>query len=348
MKDFLTAPEKSVLREGHRACRKKKWADRIKAILYLNEGMPYEEVATLLMLDDSTVREYKKRYDKLGIGGLIEDNYVAKQAAKLSEQQELELKEYLDKNLYANAKKVAEYVKTTYGIKYSVRGMTALLRRLGFVYKKTKQVPGKVDSEKQQAFIEEYEKIKAEKGEDDVIYFMDASHPQHNSLPAYGWILKGKTKELKTNTGRKRLNLHGALNLEDLEVVVREDKTINYESTIAMFNQLERKHPKGEIHLIIDNASYYKKKEVQIYAMYSRIVLHFLPAYSPNLNIIERLWRLMHEKILYNEYYVSYLEFKQACMGFFENIDQYRGEMSTRLTDSFEIIPSWTSNSHLR
>ena len=232
--------------------------------------------------------------------------------------------------------------------KYTARGMTALLHRPGFVYKKTKQVPVKADEEKQRAFIKEYKKIKRKKGKDDVIYFADASHPQHNSLPSCGWILKGETKELKSNTGRKRLNLHGALNLEDIDVVVREDKTINFESVISLYQQPEEKHPKGTIWVIEDNASYYKKKEVQDYLKTSGVKVIFLPAYAPNLNIIERLWKFMHEKILCNEYYSSFLEFKDACMDFFRNIDDYREDLEKRLTDNFEIIPSWSSNSHLR
>lgn len=348
MKTFLTASEVKILKVAHRALRNKRRADRIKTILSLNEGFSYSQIAKILLLDDSTLRDYYQQYRQGGLNILLEDHYSERAATKLTVKQEKELKNYLDKNLYTNARKIVEYVKEKYAVLFTVSEITALLHKLGFVYKKTKQVPGKADEEKQRAFIKEYEKIKRKKGKDDIIYFADASHPQHNSLPAYGWILKGKTKELKSNTGRKRLNLHGALNLEEIDVVIREDKTINYISTINLYRQLEEKHPKGTIWVIEDNASYYKKKEVQDYLKTSRVKIIFLPAYAPNLNIIERLWKFMHEEILYNEYYSSFLEFKDACMNFFDNIGNYKKELEKRLADNFEIVPSWSSESHLR
>jgi transposase len=348
MESFLTIQEIKILKEGHRASRNKKQADRIKTILLLDQGYKYDTIAKLLLLDDSTLRSYYKQYQQGGLDELGEDHYATRQAAKLTEEQEEELKKHLDKKMYAKVKKVCEYVELKYEVKFTVSGMTAVLHKLGFVYKKTKNTPGKADKDKQIEFIKEYQAIKKDKKPEDVIYFVDASHPQHNSMPSYGWILKGKTKELKSNTGRKRINLHGALNLEKLEVEIREDESINYESTLKLFHQLEVKHPDGEIHVIIDNASYYKKKDVQEYAENSRIRLHFLPAYAPNLNTIERLWQLMHEEVLYNKYYSSYLEFKVSVMKFFENFDEYSEVARSRLTDNFEIIPSWNSDSCLR
>ena len=67
---------------------------------------------------------------------------------------------------------------------------------------------------------------------DDKLYFLDGVHPQHNSMPAYGWLEKEKTREIRSNSGRQRLNLNGALNLKDYEVVIREDDSINAQSTL--------------------------------------------------------------------------------------------------------------------
>jgi transposase len=347
MKPFLTIQEIEVLHEAHRASRTKRHADRIKTILCLHYGLGYKKIAQLLLLDDSTLRTYYSEYKDGGIDKLLEDNYGGKKG-NLTKIQEKELAGHLDIQMYRRAKDVIDYVHNTYKITYSIEGMTHLLHRLGFVYKKTKQVPGKADEEKQKEFVSKYNKITKEIGQGDVVYFLDASHPQHNSMPAYGWIRKGTTKELKSNTGRKRINLHGALNLDKLEVVIREDETINYRSTIALYKQLEHKHTTGIIWVIEDNATYYKKKEVQEYLKTSRIKVIFLPAYSPNLNIIERLWKIMHEEILYNEYYASYLEFKTAVMGFFENISDYEDKLKTRLTHNFQLIPTWSSDSYMR
>jgi len=81
---------------------------------------------------------------------------------------------------------VASWVNEQFGIAYTASGMTALLHRLDFVYKKPKLVPGKADPAAQEAFLVDYNKLQQNKGGNDVICFMDAVHPQHNPVVAYG------------------------------------------------------------------------------------------------------------------------------------------------------------------
>ena len=139
------------------------------------------------------------------------------------------------------------------------------------------------------AFLAEYEKLKRDKGEDDPVYFMDAVHPQHNPVIACGWIKRGEDREVRSNTGRRRVNINGAIDLERLEPVVRFDDTINTDSTIALFEQLEQVNLAATwIYVICDNARYYRSKAVKEYLKTSRIKLVFLPPYAPNLNLIER------------------------------------------------------------
>ena len=154
--------------------------------------------------------------------------------------------------------------------------------------------PGKLDPEAQAAFLDEYEKLKKIKGENDPIYFADAVHPPvfqkySNSIPAWGWIRRGKDKELKSNGGRKRVAVlnqqgNGALNLETLETTTDFAKTINGESSLRLFKKIEAKHPEAKaVHVILDNASYYISGWLKVKLKDSKIVLHFLPGYSPNL-----------------------------------------------------------------
>jgi transposase len=232
-------------------------------------------------------------------------------------------------------------VRQTFGKEYSVEGMTHLLHRIGFVYKKTKVIPGKFDPKKQAVFLKMYDCLKQIKGVEDRIYFLDATHPQHNNMPHYGWIYRGVVKTIKGNTGRKRLNLNGALSLEDMQITVLEEETINAEAMIRLFTALEKKQSSGTIWAIVDNASYNHSKIIaQFLRKHKRIQLLFLPSYSPNLNIIERLWLFFHRKQLYGHYYETFKEFKIACMDFFKNINQYDTELRTLLTDSFQVLPA--------
>lgn len=233
MKNFLTAREIVTLKEAHHAAFARKNADRIKSILLLNEGFSYEQVAKMLLLDDTTIRRYEKEFKKGGVDELVEANYKGSDSfLSTFEQQELVL--HLKKTTYPTVKEIVVFVNTKYGVTYSIEGMTHLLHRLEFVYKKTKVVPAKFDPVRQQTFIKQYQTLKTTKGKLDKIYFLDSSHPQHNNMPFYGWIYKGETKTIPTNTGRERLNLNGALNLEDLNITVLEEKIINSEAMMRL------------------------------------------------------------------------------------------------------------------
>lgn len=201
-------------------------------------------------------------------------------------------------------------------------------------------MPGKADGLKQEEFIREYEILKKTKGREDKVYFVDATHPQHNNMPFYGWIYRGETKTIKTNTGRKRLNLNGALNLEDMDITVLNEKTINSEAMERLVERLEEKQLEGKLYLITDNASYNHSYAFQNFLKeHPRVVMKYLPSYSPNLNIIERLWYFFHKKH-YSRYYERFKEFEEAVLSFFKNIGQYETELRTLLTDSFQKLPS--------
>jgi transposase len=153
---------------------------------------------------------------------------------------------------------------------------------------------------------------------DDKLYFMDGANPQHNFMPAYGWLEKRKTREIRSNSGRQGLNLNGALSLKDYEVVILEDESVNAQSTIKLLAELEEKNPDAEtICCILDNARYYRALIVKEYLKTSKIELVFLPPYLPSLNLIERLWRFYRKKILYHRHYSNPGELKTVAIDYF-------------------------------
>lgn len=177
----------------------------------------------------------------------------------------------------------------------------------------------------------------------ETICFIDGVHPTHNTCPAYGWIRKGHRKEIPTNTGRQRINLSGAIDIDSKQVHIREDETLCANATIAFLEQIQSAYPgKQKIHVFSDNARYYKNKAVTQYLTTSKIELHFLPPYSPNLNPIERLWKLLKERILYNKYYEKYKDFRNAVLGFLQQLSSATGEIAQtlerRITDNFRAV----------
>lgn len=334
----LTKRQTKELRRAHRLVKDKREADRIKAIYLLSLGKTRQEIAEVLMLDEDTIDNYKNRYESGGVETLLKDNYQGS-SPMLSDTEMLELTKHLETTTYLTVESIVVFVKNTYKIEYSISGMRQLLHRLGFVYKKAKSVPGKANAELQRAYIEMLEKVLGNKGKNDPHYYLDGVHPQHNTQLAYGWIKKGEEKIIKANSGRQRININGALNVDNLDVVIREDDTINTQSTLKLFETIEEKHPKAEtIFITLDNAKYYKNSLIQGYLEASKIKLLFLPAYSPNLNLIERLWKFMRKTVLYNKHYAKFAEFKFAIMDFFKNIAQHKSKLVTLLTKNFQVL----------
>ncbi len=334
----LSDEELRSLRIAHREAKNKRSAYRINAMILLGQGWTVTQVAQALLLDEGTIRNYIRRYQKGGIEGLGRDKYKGSEGY-LSQAQLAALDEHLQAHTYLRVEDVIVYVEKRFGVSYTVRGMTDCLHRLGFTYKKPKLVPGKSDPEAQQRFVDEYEKLKENKAVEDPIYFMDGVHALHNPIGAFGWIKKGTDKPIKTNTGRNRVNVNGAINIQDLSIETRMDDRINAESTIELLKCIEKNNPKAAvIYVICDNAGYYRSKFVKKYLKHSKIELIFLPPYSPNLNLIERFWKFFKKKVLYQEYYETYKEFRAACKKFFKQAKSYKKELRSLLTENFHII----------
>lgn len=335
----LTNQQYQELKRKHRRERNKRKADKIKTILSLARGYSYEQIAEILLIDDDTIRNYQKEYEHEGIVELLTTNYQGG-VSKLTFQEQERLTKHLKEHLYLDSKEVRKYILDKFKKSYSNSGVKKLLHNLGFTYKKPKVIPGKANKKAQLEFLKKLAELKQAQKPEDKIFYMDGVHPQHNSFPTHGWIFKGQDKELKTNTGRTRININGLIEAKNHELTYRIDQTINANSTIKLFKTLETKYPRGTLTVIADNARYYRAKIVTEYLEGSRIKILFLPPYAPNLNLIERLWKFFKKKALANSYSESYEIFKKKCLDFLNNLADFKSELKTLLAPNFQIIGS--------
>jgi transposase len=339
MKNQLTTIERGQLEAAYQATRDKRTANHINCILLLDDGYSYAEVAAILRFDDETVRRQERAFRDLGIKGFIANPYSGG-ICKLTAVQLDELANYLEQNLCETTAQVVFYVGKTYGVKYTTAGMSELLKRIGFVYKKQVLIPGKADPVLQHEFIEYYRTIKESMGPDDKVFFVDGVHPQYNSIPSYGWIRKGVDLPLQSNTGRERVNINGALDPDSLEVIAQVDKTLDSNATVEFLKKIEEQNSNAKkIVLFVDNARYYYNGDVVDYVNRSKqLEIVFLPPYAPNLNLIERLWKFMKKKILHNRYYPTFKDFKEALGHFFMMLPEYYDELRSLITEEFQIL----------
>jgi len=335
MGNQLTPSERKKLIKSHRKERDRRLCDRIKAVLAYDDGYNYSEIARILLLDDETIRRHVDDYFyetklKPENGGSESD---------LGNNEAAQLISHLEEVTYLHVKDICAYVTLSFGKVYSISGMTKWLHRNQFCYKKPHPVPAKANAEAQKAFIKKYKRLSKNPKNKGLIYFADSVHPQHQTKLAHGWILKGIRKNVATTAYQKRLNVIGGVCLDGHKIIHTEANKVNADSISLFLKSLRNRHAEDEkIHLIWDNAGYHKSKVVTALAKELKIKIHYLPPYSPNLNPIERLWKIMHEETTYNQYYEKFSDFREAIFGFLKKISRRKILLRSRLTDNFQII----------
>lgn len=332
----LSEEQKKDLELRHRYEGDKRVADRIKAVLLRNEGWKNKAIAQALRIHEETVRSYINDW-------ILDDKLEPENGgscSKLNDRQSRALESHLEKIAYTRVIDICAYIEKMYGVRYTVSGLTKWLHQHRFSYRKPKAVPAKADVTKQEEFIEKYLELIAETPTNEPILFMDSAHPTMATKVAYGWIKKGLNKPIAQTASRTRVNVMGAIELNSMNVVSCRPDYVNAQTTVNFFDQLKLAYPMApSIHIILDQSGYHKSLFVQDEALKKNIVLHYLPPYSPNLNPIERLWKVMNENVRNNVFFTSKKHFQDAIAEFFETtISKISHSLRKRINDNFQTI----------
>ena len=188
-------------------------------------------------------------------------------------------------------------------------------------------------------FLVAYEAAKQACSDTEQILFADAVHFLHNVAPGLVYARKGVRPSFCCNSGRRRYSVLGGYSSLTQEYVgVACTGSVNAETVMAFIDRLEAAFPEAEcITVYVDNARYFHARLVKAYLVGKRVRFIYLPAYSPNLNLIERLWKLCKKKVLIH-YYARFEQFQQAIDTFFDSLDAYWEELDTLMVDHFEIL----------
>ena len=146
---------------------------------------------------------------------------------------------------------------------------------------------------------------------------------------------------MEQSSGRDRLNIHGAVDLETGQTIMKDVLTVDALSTILLLTAVEAMYPGMRwVHVFVDNARYHHAKLVQAWLAQPgrRIKLHFIPAYCPHLNPIERLWGLMHRHTTHNKCYSSFTDFSSAMLHFLrDDVPRNWRTYCDEVTDNFRM-----------
>ena len=337
----LTPQQRKDLEERRRHAQDRRIYQRLSAVLWIDAGRTREEVAQLAGVSTRQVGQWLRIFRNKGLTELGTLHYKG-DPGRLRPAQVERLKHEIATGVFHNAEQVRTWIEATFGVSYSATGVKELLRRIGASYHKVSGFSWKADVKEQRQFVRKYRRHKRQAGPTTRRYFVDACHPVWGVDLLYScWLLVGQRSYVGVGNGRKRLNILGAYCPDDHDYVdLRLTKeSVTGEQFVKLLEKLRAKHPDTEkFVLYLDNAKYYSKPCVKEWlAAHREFRLVPLPAYSPNLNLIERLWKFLRKKAL-SRWHKTFEAMQGAVAGVLDRLGDYRDELATLMTERFAIV----------
>jgi transposase len=318
---------------------------RLTAVLTVAEGKSRDEVAHLLGIGLTQLGEWLRVYRNKGLDALCMLHYKG-DPGKLTAGQVEQLKEKVGTGCFRNSDQIRHWLQDTFGVSYTPTGVKDLLRRIGVSYHKVSGFLWKADTDKQHAFVKRIARHKREAKRPDAPrtrrYYVDACHPIWGLDLVYCcWLLVGQRLLVGMGSGRKRLNILGAYCPDDHEYIdyrLTRDN-INGEQFVNFLRLLWSLHPETERFILyVDGARYYDSPVVKEWLQrHPEFHLSQIPAYSPNVNLIERMWKFLRAKALCR-WHKTFEDMQAAVSEVLDHLENYRGELQTLMTEKFHII----------
>src|SRR3954467_5278595 len=337
----LTPQQRNDIGERRRQAQDRRGYQRLSAVLRSDDGRTREEIAELVGVSTPPGGQWLRIFRNQGLDELGTLPYQG-DPGRLGPAQVKRIRQEIEKGVFHNAEQVRTWVEATFGVTYSASGVKDLLRRIGASFHKVSGFFWKADVKKQKGWVRKYRRHKREAGPGTRRYFVDACHPVWGVGLLYScWLLTGQRLYVGVGNGRKRLNILGAYCPDDHDYVdLRLTKeNITGEQFVRLLEALRARHPETtRFILYLDNARYYSKPCVkQWLAAHREFRLVPVPAYSPNLNLIERLWKFLRKKAL-SRWHVTFEAMQVAVAEVLDRLGDYRDELATLMTERFAIV----------
>ena len=339
----LVLPVRQEVERRRRQTHDKRIAQRLSVVLWVADGRDQHEVADLLGVTQRQVRKWLRTYRSHGLDALCTLHHRG-DPGKLRHAQIERLKTEVATGRFLSSQQICDWIAETFHITYTARGVRDLLHRIGVSFHKATGFFWKANPTEQEEFIGTYERHKKEaEGTKIRRYFVDACHPVWGVEMLYRcWLLVGQRLLVGVGGGRKRLNILGAYCPEDheyLDLRLTRDN-INGQQFVNFLRLLRARHPEAtRFILYLDNAKYYHAAVVQEWlSRHPESHLEPLPSYSPNLNLIERLWKFLRKKA-FTRWHRTFEAMEEAVSVVLDHLEDYRAELTTLMTERFQRHP---------
>jgi transposase len=346
MKPIVLNPnQRKEIEKRRQQTHDKRLYTRLSAVLWIAEGRSRTEVATLLGIGPRQLTNWLRIFRNKGLEELTKLHYHG-DPGKMTPHQIRQLKEEVATGRFRSSHQIRDWLESTFGVTYSSSGVKDLLRRIGVSYHQVSGFLWKADPEKQKQFVQKVRRHRREARRAGAPrtrrYYVDACHPVWGVGLVYRcWLLLGQRLLVGMGSGRHRLNILGACCPDDheyLDLRLTRDN-INGEQFVNFLRLLKAAHPETEKFLLyIDGAKYYSKAIVKEWlSRHPEFRLVPIPAYSPNVNLIERLWKFLRKAAL-SQWHRTFEAMQDAVAAVLDHLEEHRGELETLMTERFHIV----------
>ncbi|WP_407944952.1 IS630 family transposase [Paenibacillus cymbidii] len=322
----------------------KRLYERYLAVRLRFEGHSFDEIGQLLHRTRQTISLYWQAYQEHGLAGLEMDHSPG-QPTKLTDEQRSQLGAMLEQQTPADVgfearytwtlPLVAEWIKMTFGVTMSVRGISAMLKRMSFSFTKATYSLAKADADAQAFFRKQtftHLKKQVEAEEIDHLLFEDESMIRSYQALQYNWFPRGRQRKVPTYGKHEGAKLFGAINYETGQVHHREEEKADVAAFVRFLEDLLSAYPSGKIALILDNSRIHHAKALQPFLTeHPRLQLVFLPPYSPNLNPVEGLWLWLKADVVNNVFFEKFYTIKLHVSQFMKQVNTHPMQTIDRL-----------------
>jgi len=309
------------------------------------EDIKVSKIASVIGISERQVYNYMKEYENAEDceGYDVYEDIRYRPESELLVYEDM-IKSDLTENPVSTAKEAAKRIELLTGLKRSVTQVRKLMHKLGLKPLKTAQIPAKANPVEQKKYLTEELEPRLERAKENkqVLLFMDASHFIWQVYLGVLWCISRIF--IPAASGRERINVLGALDPITKELTKIVNRTYITSVTVCeLLYMLSEKYKGQLVTIVLDNARYQRCNLVTQTAARLKIELLFLPTYSPNLNLIERLWRYVKKECLYSKYYETANEFENAIESCLEQINTTRkDDLQSLLSLKFQLydLPS--------
>lgn len=312
---------------------------RMDVLYWTSQGNSRSKVSDISGVHRNSIVKYIKLYNEGGLNQLLSFRYKGPES-KLSGHR-ITLEAYFKEHPPRSARQAKAAIKHLTGETLEVDAVRHFMHNLGMKPRKAGHIPAKANPEQQQFFMQnKMNKLihKAQNGRC-YLFYVDGAH--FTLLPLVSMIWSFSRIFIKGASGRDRINVLGALDAISLQVYSVINTTyINANTVVELLKMLSTSCKKGTpIYVVLDNARYQHCAFVKAWAIALGVELVFLPPYSPNLNLIERLWKYIKKDIIGNQYFESAQIFHQAIVQAMSDINHCphrKNDLKSLLTLNFQ------------